>query len=84
MPPSLRCTTRACTTKKEAALKTPYTAEERIAWDIYFASLCSMTMHPGNRALQITISDTAIVCDEMIEERRRRIACQPGSQEPQS
>lgn len=57
-----------------------YSAEERVAWDIYFASLCAMGMHPGNRKdTDMTLAQIAQYCDWMIDERRKRLDPCPGS-----
>ena len=52
-----------------------YSAEqvqEWIAWDIYYASVCAMCCHPGNREAGMTVADAARVADEMLAQRRLR------------
>ncbi len=43
-------------------------------WDIYFASLVAMTLHPGAGTRghhKLTIEDCAKIADEMMEEREQ-------------
>jgi len=52
---------------------------EVMAFDMYFASVCSMQYHPGagtkkHRAL--TISECAEVAINMIVERRKLVTCE--------
>jgi len=60
----------------------------QMAWDMYFANLVAMQMHPGNRAslkdvpARDTIQACAHVADIMLIERSLR--CQPLSEQQQA
>jgi hypothetical protein len=44
-------------------------------WDIYFATVCGMNLHPGNNrdnAKKMTIEECAQYADRMIVERLKR------------
>ena len=58
----------------------PMNEREMTAWDVYFASLVSISLHPGNRKLgdEITIAYCASRADEMLIERREREKCLHG------
>lgn len=47
---------------------------ERIAWDMYFATMCGMSMHPDAiaRGQALSIQRCAELSDRMITERRKR------------
>lgn len=52
------------------------TADERAAWDSYFAEVTGWTHHPGyyrENATKPTLAECAKIADEMLAERRRRM-----------
>jgi len=57
----------------------PQSKEEALAWDLYFGSLVSMSMHPGFHQ-EPNFERLAYIADVMLEQRRRRLPCPVGSQ----
>lgn len=53
-------------------------------WDIYFASLVAMTLHPGagrGDHYQLSLTDCAQLADQMMEIRKRRLECRSPQQQ---
>jgi hypothetical protein len=49
--------------------------DRRIAWDIYFAGVYGMSLHPGctrDGAKQKTVKECARIADQMLKERDER------------
>jgi hypothetical protein len=49
----------------------PINADEQRAWDIYYASICAMALHPGHR-VEPDYNRMAYQADLMLEMRRKR------------
>lgn len=45
---------------------------ELVAWDVYYASLITMAMHPGNKQNETDLELYGEIADYMIEVRRKR------------
>ncbi len=59
--------------------------DEKTAWDIYFASICSFKFHPrneGKHADQTHVDHAAMVADKMLVERRKRWDGEPQQAAP--
>jgi hypothetical protein len=48
----------------------------RVAWDTYFASIMTMSLHPGatrDGVVPRTVEECALLADEMLRQRDERI-----------
>lgn len=56
-------------------MNSPFEVSRRFAWDAYFGSVMSMSLHPGttrDHAIPRSLEECAVIADRMLAERDKR------------